>query len=210
MLGALGLGCGPTVDLGGGDTGAGLDDEDTGDNDESEPSAPAWFAMHGKVVLDEGVLVAMDLSLDLYPGETSEGVIEGCTVTVEGLDWENSEPLPDAQIYTWWKFLDMLVTTDACDVSDRLPQNFYLGLGALHPDLAPELVALEMEQPEQFLYSAFASFADPSADGQQDIYAFGVAGTQENLDQDSEVAEAGPLPGGTYLISAVYLFPLAD
>jgi hypothetical protein len=67
-----------------------------------------------------------------------------------------------------------------------------------------------MDNPEQYLYGAFASFVEPDADGQQDIYVFGVAGTQDNLDQDSEVAQAAPLPSGTYYITAVYLFPLLN
>ena len=194
----------------GGDTGSGGAAEDTADWDESEESQPAWFALHGKVVLDDGLLLSMNLSLDVYAEETSDGKIEGCTVEVEGSEWETPEALPDAQIYAWWKFLTLDVSSDACEVRDRLPLVFYLGLGSLHPDLTPELVALEMDNPEQYLYGAFASFAEPGADGQQDISVFGVAGTQDNLDQHSEVAQSAPLPSGTYYITAVYLFPLLN
>ena len=185
-------------------------ESDTGLDEDLSEGIPAWFALQGKVVIDAGTLVAADLNLEIYPEETSDGVLEGCGVEVEAADWESVDALPDTQIYTWWKFLEMQVLSDPCELRQSLPEHFYLGLGALLPELTPELVALEMEQPEHYLYSAFASFEELDTEGQQDVYAFGFAGTQENLDQVSEVVQAAPLPGGTYLISAVYLFPLAD
>ncbi len=215
LAGMLLSGCEGSLDAAGvSDTGASGTEEDTGDlnDDTSEDTdtlaTAAWFSLGANLTLTDGVLEDLELVLDFHDG--SEELMVDCQEIREVAGVLASTSTPDPSIFHWW-WVTLGAPTVSCVSPGQLPEDLYLGLGSLHPEVGSRLLRRGLEGVAGSLYGAYALVENDQLDrdaADQLALAYGYAGTEEGFTGDTVAVTAGPLPDGVYEVSGVFLFPL--
>lgn len=192
------------------DTGGGADDtgwagdSDDADTAEEEIAEATWFLLRGEVELLAGEPAALRLWVSGLPDD-------GEAICSEELSIEASLTLaevPDPVVYHWWELQVGALEGDCVDHL-TLPGTLRLGLGALHPQLVPGLERHELREVEDSMYGSYASFEAPWGDGLAGTtYAFGFAGTAQDMAGDAPAVGVAPMPDGSYEITGWYPFKL--
>ena len=190
------------ADEGASDTASFYNDEDSA----SEAlSAPYWFVLSGELVVLEGALTEASLNVIIYPEDTESPPI--CVLSLPDMSVSPEEATPDASIFAWSIALATL-SEGECESEVTLPDTILLGLGQLHPDLMPALIAAGLDS--SLLYGVYAALGDQDgcAEDSGDACVFGYAMDLNDSKGELPVTEKPPMPDSTYLFEGVYGFRL--
>ena len=208
LLGGLLTGCAASYNLDdgefadsatGGDSGMHQGDSGPVVNDD-----PVWFGLDAEVQLLEGQVTAVTTSLRVHPEDTEELL---CT-DAPAVEVIQDLAVPDPLVFHWVQ-LTLAEDSGACEGGDRIPRSIRLGLGELYDPIVPGVERHGLGEVQDSLYGAYASFEAPVGDGLEGTtYAYGYAGTELDRAGETTAVETGPLPDGTYLVTAWYLFEL--
>ncbi|GEM_PF-2459819 len=189
-----------------GDTGSETD-ATTADS-ATPPADPEWYRLDATLTLEEGLLLGSAVTLEFLDRDLH--VLTDCGETRETLGVVASVETPDPSIFHWWQ-IALGDSAAACDGTDTLPSELFLGLGQLHPEVEAQLLSLGLDQVAGSLYGAYVMLDPDQAqlDAQDQLaLAYGYAGTLEDLAGETTARSAAPLPDGDYAVSGVYLLPL--
>ena len=183
-----------------------LGDSGSGSSDSGDLLPPApWFALDAQVDLVEGEASGLALQIRFLPEDTVLGEVCNDAPTVVSFEPIGS---PDPLVFHWWEVV-IDPDTGACDAAPRLPSTLRLGLGELYPQVVAGVDQDGLGDVKDSLYGAYASFDAPIGDGLDGTtYAYGYAGTEADRAGATPAVESGPLPDGSYLATAFYLFEL--
>jgi len=194
-------------DMGAGaeDTGNTWDTEGTGDSGAIDSPDPYWFGLDAQIEILEGAVVSVAPTLRLWPEDSTLG--ELCTDFPEVVSFEAAE-VPDPLVYHWVA-LDLADDSGACIGAERVPRQMVIGLGELYEPIVPGVEQHGLGDVRDSLYGSYASFEAPVGDGLDGTtFAYGYAGTEQDRLGETEAVSAGPLPDGSYQITAWYLFQI--
>ena len=189
------------------DTALSASDEPAGQVITTDQDAqPHWWRLSASLEVVAGQLAAVDSELEVTVLDRNGTDLCSELFLVESTNTEVFQP--DPSLIVWWS-IERGAGAGQCaadqDLS-TLPETFFLGVGALHPEL--EAVAGQVPMvPEEgpgTLNGAFAS-VDPDVDG---LWVFGFAGDESAWSGRSGPATVAPLADGTWTIIGVYGFPL--
>lgn len=175
---------------------------DTDDVDEDTPPPDAWTARATLAITDgapslDGAAVTIDLVA------TGDETPVDCPVQldVSGLVASTPPEAADGAVYAWWTLPIVPVDDDTCAVAG-LPEIVGIGIGTLHPDQRARLGAYGYDDVADSIFGAYLSTGDEA------VYAFGFAGTADDLLGDD--AAADPPPDGVYAVQPLFLFALPE
>ncbi len=185
------------------DTGSGTDSTDI-----SEPT-PEWFRLDATVTLVEGQATQVEVRQEFLDGQL---LPVDCVEDRSSLGIVASVATPDPTVYHWWRV--SLGDSDAlCVELPQLPEEVFLGMGALHPEVEAQLLGRGLDAVADSLYGAYVMLDEAQVElkaEDQVALAYGFAGTESDLTGDATARTAAPLPDGDYTLSGVFLFPLMD
>lgn len=176
------------------------------DDSAAEDSATwaQWFSVGGTWTLAGGLPQAMTVELGAWAPEPGG---EPLCVSVREATLVREVTSPDPTILGWW-LVDLGRDDAACALADEVPRRLILGLGALHPEMAPALDRYGLQTAAAALYGAFAAFPDNSDLDGSVPYAYGFAGTSSDRAGDGVAVEQAPMPDGAYVVTPVYLLAI--
>jgi hypothetical protein len=169
-------------------------------------SKPDWWRLSASLEVVAGQLAAAssELEVTLLDRNGTEVCSELFLVTST-----NTEVFqPEASLIVWWS-IERGEGAGQCATHhdlNTLPETFFLGVGALHPELeavAGQVPAVPEGGPAT-LNGAYAS-VDSDVD---DVWVFGFAGDEDAWGGRAGPATVAPLADGTWTIVGVYGFPL--
>ena len=208
----LTLGCGSSSDF------AQFNDSpnDTGDDDNGTEmdtdtlpadSSPEYWSIAGTWTQVDGQLQTDSVALDLYFWTESLDLL--CTFTIGAAFASNQyESRPDTELYSWWN-IGIKYPADNGDCPWRIPESdqeqmsVQLGFGPYDSRLDGAMTASGYDPSASSPFGLF--IVQPS--NSQVLTVFGIAGTEEQYYQESQMSEEGPVADGTYLLTALYLLP---
>jgi hypothetical protein len=191
------------------DTDAGTADSDgviaadTGDTDASTPIPATYISVDGTLTITDGAVDTAASSLILGLWSDAEPLCPTDSDDARGafaVDAATPAEAPvDVPLFGWWS-LTLSPADPAC--SGAAPTELTLGIGAMDSRLESALA--------QQGYSADVAdeiYGLYAANGTDDAFVFGVAGTPGNFAGTDAPVTSGPLPDGTYAITTLYLLP---
>jgi hypothetical protein len=180
---------------------------DTADGATELKPEPYWFSLGASLTLEDGVPLAVTLSLAFYGEDLGE---LDCTESRDVSGIVVSRDTPDPSVFHWWR-LNSVAVASACVNPGQLPQDLVLGLGALHPEVEAQLLSVGLDGVAGSLYGAYALLDPDQLDldpEDQVALAYGYGGTASDRAGESDALETGPLVDGDYELTGIYLFPL--
>jgi hypothetical protein len=173
------------------------DADDTGTTEEA-----VWWRLSGQLQILKGQpdREQSTLHITLLTGDLQ--VLCTAAVAIDGL--LEAKALPHADIYTWW-LLSPGEDDGGCGEKALPGSSFYLGFGAMHPDILPGLQGDPDIADPDALNGAYASL-----DAGETLLVFGAAGPMEVWVSGGEPATGPPISDGAWRFEAVYTFGYAQ
>lgn len=170
----------------------------------AEDIAAVWFTVGGDWTVTTGALATASLSFTAYPQDPRDGAMcSSLRETTPSRDLSS----PDETIYHWW-LVETGADDPACPQLDALPRRIIIGLGALHPEMAPALDRYDLESAGASLYGSYAALVEGGDVDGAIPYAFGFGGTSSDRSGQAPAVSMAPVPDGVYTVTPVYVFPL--
>jgi len=166
---------------------------DTGGSEsvDAQPSLTFW-APQGTLFVEAGEVNPLDSTLSAVV--LSDELLPQCTVMLPILQVSPSpEPMPDPPLVGWWQVEYDEGLTDADDCVSWTAGTLQLGFGLVDPALDPALAARGWEKA-----TPYGLYLQP--DGDEVVYAVGVAGTEAMFLGVEVAGAAGPVPDGQYRV----------